>query len=292
MPIVTLSAEFVRTVVCPDRGKTDFYSAEISGFILEVRASGGKTFSLRYRDAHGKQRQHKIGDAASISFDKAKQAATVLRSRVVLGESPSAERQTKRLIPTLAEFVTQNFLPHIQTTKRSWRTDETMLRVHVLPRFQKCHLDEIRQEAVSSFYRDMVNTSGYAQGTANRMLVMFKTLFNFAKASKTPGAEINPITGIKLVDPQNARERFLTSEETQRLKVAIDGSDNPQLRFIVPLLILTGARKRELLDSRFGDWDLVRRTWRIPMTKSGKPRHVPLSSSVCIFQPIVDGVSG
>ena len=280
MPIVTLSAEFVRNAVCPEgKSKIDYYDNAITGFILECRASGGKTFSLRYRDIHSKQLQHKIGDAQSISYDKARQAAQTLRSRVVLGESPSEERKTKRLIPTLAEFVTDRYMPHIQSTKRSWDTDDSMLRNHVLPRFGKCHLDEIKQEAVSDFYHGMVRSSGYAQGTANRMLVMFKTLMNLAKRWQIPGAEKNPTEGVKLIDPQNARERFLTPEETQRLRDALDDSENPQLKFIVPLLLLTGCRKRELLDARWQDFDTQRRTWRIPMTKSGKPRHAPLSAA-------------
>ena len=33
----------------------------------------------------------------------------------------------------------------------------------------------------------------------------------------------------------------------------------------------------ELLNSRFEDFDLERRTWKIPLSKSGKMRHVPLS---------------
>ncbi len=49
------------------------------------------------------------------------------------------------------------------------------------------------------------------------------------------------------------------------------------LQFIVPMLILTGARKREVLDAKWQDFDFTRRIWRIPMSKSGKARHVPLS---------------
>ena len=121
MPIVTLSADFVRHAVCPEgKGKIDYYDTAITGFILECRASGGKTFSLRFRDPHGKQSQYKIGDAASISFDKARQAATVLRSRVVLGESPSEERKAKRLIPTLAEFAADRYMPFAKGYKKSW----------------------------------------------------------------------------------------------------------------------------------------------------------------------------
>ena len=49
------------------------------------------------------------------------------------------------------------------------------------------------------------------------------------------------------------------------------------LKYIVPMLILTGARKREVLDAKWQDFDFSRRIWRIPMSKSGKARHVPLS---------------
>ena len=52
------------------------------------------------------------------------------------------------------------------------------------------------------------------------------------------------------------------------------------LKFIVPMLILTGARKREVLDAQWADFDLDRRIWRIPTTKAGKARHVPLSDGV------------
>jgi integrase len=54
-------------------------------------------------------------------------------------------------------------------------------------------------------------------------------------------------------------------------------SDNEMLQWIVLFLLYTGARKREVLDARWADIDLSQRTWRIPKTKSGKVRHVPLS---------------
>ena len=43
------------------------------------------------------------------------------------------------------------------------------------------------------------------------------------------------------------------------------------------LLVLTGLRKLELLRARWEDVDLGRGTLRLPETKAGTPRHVPLS---------------
>ncbi|MGN7160750.1 site-specific integrase [Sphingomonas sp. SAFR-052] len=42
-------------------------------------------------------------------------------------------------------------------------------------------------------------------------------------------------------------------------------------------MLLTGCRKRELLDARWEEVNLEKKVWRIPTSKTGKPRHVPLS---------------
>ena len=280
MPHANLDAHFVRNAVCPEgKSKVDYYDTAITGFILEVRASGGKTFHLRYRDPHGKQRQHKIGDSKSLSFDKARQAAQVLRSRVVLGESPAEERKIKRAIPTMAEFAEERYMPFVKGYKKSWDSDDSYLRNHVLPRFGSHHLDQVSQQEVVEFHHAM-RAKGYALATCNRMLVLMRYMFNLAKKWKLPGADFNPTIGVPMYEANNARERYLTAEETQRLKVALVRSDNTQLQYIVPLLLMTGARKRELLEAQWEHFDLERRSWRIPMSKSGKARYVPLSTTV------------
>ena len=280
MPHANLDAHFVRNAVCPEgKSKVDYYDTAITGFILEVRASGGKTFHLRYRDPHGKQRQHKIGDSKSLSFDKARQAAQVLRSRVVLGDSPAEERKIKRAILTVAEFALERYMPFVKGYKKSWDSDDSYLRNHVLPRFGSHHLDQVSQQEVVEFHHAM-RAKGYALATCNRMLVLLRYMFNLAKKWKLPGADFNPTIGVPMYEANNARERYLTAEETQRLKEALVRSDNTQLQYIVPLLLMTGARKRELLEAQWEHFDLERRSWRIPMSKSGKARYVPLSATV------------
>lgn len=51
------------------------------------------------------------------------------------------------------------------------------------------------------------------------------------------------------------------------------------LKSIAHLLLLTGVRKRELLDAKWEHVDLDRRAWLIPDSKTGKSRYVPLSQT-------------
>ena len=136
---------------------------------------------------------------------------------------------------------------------------------------------------VSSLFeaaRDGMRAQGYAPATANRIVILTRYMWNLGKKWKVPGAETNPASGVELFEENNKRERYLTAEEVQRLVACVRDSDNPQLQFIVPLLLLLGCRKRELLDSQWSHFDLERRTWRIPLSKNGKARHVPLSADV------------
>jgi len=275
---VDLSAAFVRSAVCPDgKSKVCFRDNTIPGFILECRASGGKTYALSYPDSHGSQKQFKIGGTKSITFDRARAAAVKLRSRVVLGEDPAAERKAMRAIPTIAEAYRDTYLPHIQSYRRNMESDLSFWKNHLLPKFGRKHLDQLKTDAIVDAQHSM-RKAGYAKGTANKWVVQLRFMFNVLKKAKVPGSEVNPAAGIKQFRVEG-RERFLSPEETERLRIAVEASENTQLKYIVALLLMLGCRRAELLNAKFEDFNLERRTWRIPLAKSGKARHVPLSKA-------------
>jgi integrase len=83
---------------------------------------------------------------------------------------------------------------------------------------------------------------------------------------------------IKNLRDDNKIERFLSPKQAERLMVAVRQSESEMLPFIVMFLIYTGARKREVLDAQWKDVDWQQKSWRIPRTKSGKVRHVPMSN--------------
>jgi integrase len=280
MPKITLDPTVVKTASCPvGQSRLDLYDTMITGFTLEVRPSGIKTYYLRYRDKYGKQKQYRIGDTNSLSFARAKTTAQQVKTRVVLGEDPAAEKVSIRHTPQLETFVKGHFLPYIKQYKRGWKTNVSTLNNHILPAFGGLYLDQITQNALVEFHCAM-RDKGYAAVTCNNAVIMMRYIFNLAKKWNIKGAEHNPAAGIALFEVNNQRERFLTRKEVQLLKEAINESENTQLKHIVVLLLFTGCRKRELLDAKWEHIDIEKRIWRIPTTKSGKLRHVPLSDTV------------
>jgi hypothetical protein len=183
--------------------------------MLEVRSSGGKTFYQRYRDSRGRERQFKIGSARVLTVRQARIKARSILAEAVLGKDPQKERELLREIPTLAHFVRASYLPFAKSAKRSWQTDETVLRIHILPRLGRLALDQISSQQLAELLHHM-RERHYASGTTNRVLVLLRYIFNLAKKWGVPGVSNNPAAELKTA-PDVCRERFLTTEETHLL---------------------------------------------------------------------------
>lgn len=276
MPKAKLDSTFCQLAVCqPGKRKTDYWDTHTSGFVLEVRKSGAKTYYFRYSDEAGRQRQPKIGRHADISFDQARKAARRLRSEVVLGGDPCASKEKKKAIPTYAELSDQH-LAHAKTYMKSYDSLETIMRLHIVPRWGRKRLDEITSQEVGKWLAEK-STEGLMPATVEKIRVMFGRSFELGRRWGVAGTEKNPARGIQRPKFDNRRERFLSSKEAGRLLKAASSSFNPQLHAIVSLLLLTGARVSELLSAHWQHIDLERQAWLIPTSKTGKSRYVPLS---------------
>jgi integrase len=278
MPKARIDQALLATAKCPPgRSKLDTYDVEVKGFIYELRASGEGTYYLRYTDVSGRKRQHKIGGASDISCAAARKAAQRLRSEVVLGGDPAAAKAEARATPTFAEIAEQH-ITYARLHLRSYDDVESIHRIHLLPKFGKKRVTEITRPAVSQFLAEK-RASGLAPVTVEKIRVIMGRCYQLAAQEGVPGCDKNPCRGIKRPQLVFARERFLTAEEAARLKAAAASSRNTQLKPIVELLLLTGARKRELLDAKWEHVDLGRRQWLIPTSKTGRPRRVPISQA-------------
>ncbi|MCA0979299.1 site-specific integrase [Qipengyuania flava] len=277
MPMAKLDAAFCLTATCPSNKKKEtYYDDRTTGFLLEVRSSGGRTYYLRYTDQNGRLRQLKIGRWEDITFAQAQKAAKRLRSEVVLNGNPAERKEKKKAIPTYAQLAQQH-IDHAKTYQKRPENTEAVINTHLLPKWGKLRLDEITQQDISRWLSE--KRKEFAPATVEKLRMMLGRSFELARQWNIPGAEINPVRAVPRFKFDNARERYLTKEEAQRLLKACKGSSNPQLWSIVSLLLYTGARKSELLNAKWKHVDLEHRSWLIPDSKTGKARRVPLASA-------------
>lgn len=265
----------VQTTWCPpSKNRLDIWDSHLPGFVISIRQSGSKVYFYRYRDAYNRQRAIKIGNAADLTCDQARKMATKFRSSVVMGQNPAETKQIKKEVPTFKQLA-DRYLERAKETKKSWDIDERYLRLHIVKRFGSLHLDQIKQADILSWLDEM-ERKGYAPATLNRWHVIMGAAYRLAQRWQVPGSSVNPLQGLPHRRTDNELDRFLNAEETARLKEAVEASANPQLKYVVAILILTGVRKRELLDARWEHFDLEKRLWLIPTSKSGKPRTLPI----------------
>jgi integrase len=276
MPKVDLTSGFVRSAGCPaGRAKLDYFDLGQRGFMLEVRASGGKTFYQRYTDARGRERQYKLGPAEVLTLDKARRKARLVLAQALVGEDPQQQRRELRATPTLNEFVRDRYLPHVKSYKRSWCTDETVLRLHILPELGAEPVDQVKNEAITDLLQSM-RDKGYASGTTNRVLILLRYIYNLGRKWRVAGMTQNPTLGLSTA-PDVQRDRFLSPEETQRLTAAIEQDENQTAARAILLLLLTGGRRNEITQAKWEYVNWERRTLLVPLSKSGKPRAIALN---------------
>jgi integrase len=291
MPRVAITRSFVRSAECTSgRAKTVFFDVAQRGFMLEVRSSGGKTFYQRYTDERGRERQYKIGPADALTLEQARRKARVILAQALLGTDPQDKRKELRSIPTLAALVRERYLPHVKAYKRSWCTDETVLRIHILPRLGSMHVDEIAGTAIADLLTGM-RDRGYASGTTNRVLILLRYIFNLARKWKIAGVRENPTFGLSTA-PDVQRDRFLTPEETQRLIASINVDENRVAAQAIMLLLLTGGRRNEITHAKWEYIDWAKRTLLVPISKTGRPRSIALNGQALALLRSIAPVPG
>jgi integrase len=243
-----------------------------------VSNTGRKTYYFRYQDSRGKTRQPKLSDAQSISLKQARTLTNRYRGEIEMGEDPWEAKAELKQVPLVETFIHESFLPFIKTYKRSWYTDQSLLKNHVVPAFGRLYMDEVEKRHIIDFIAKQLET--HKPGSVNRVIILLRYIYNCAIRWEVAGIKKNPTQGIPLLEENNKKERFLSKEEAEKLLEATRNSPNKMLQYIIPMLILTGARKNEVIHAKWEDFNFEQKVWRIPISKSGKARYVPISAGV------------
>lgn len=189
--------------------------------------------------------------------------------------------QTQRL--TFKDFAGLYLEKYAKLHKQSWLEDEERLGRYLLPIFGDKFVDEITHQEVVMWHSSLSRIPY----TANRSLEQLGVMLKLAKAwSYYPEGKKLATLGVRPYKEQ-ARDRFLSPDELQRLAVCINRLKARHLRALLWLYLLTGLRKTELLSVRWSQLDFKRRELTILKTKNGRKLCLPLSSSaLSLFQEL------
>jgi site-specific recombinase XerD len=151
-----------------------------------------------------------------------------------------------------------------------------MINTHITPKLGRLVMCKVTAFDITNFIETMKHKN-LAPGTINRALVLLRYAYKLAERWQEPGVNSSAWVSIKQLKVDNRIERYLTPDQSASLLQAVKESLNTQLVYIVAFLIYTGARKREVLEIKWGDINFDQSSWKISKNKSNKVRHVPLS---------------
>jgi integrase len=268
-----------------DRDAGDSPTSTVPGFGARITAAGAVAFILTYRAA-GVERRITIGAYPTWSVAAARKEARALRVRIDRGEDPLAERIERRQAPFVRDLAQLAVEEHFSTKRLAYRQDVYggsvdeksptivggQLKLWILPELGSLKVADVRPGDIQAFHRKVSKTSPIR---ANRCHATLSKMFSLAIGWGY--RTTNPCRNALELNAETKRKTYLKPEETARLSQALAAHPNQDAADAVRLLLLTGARKMEVLASR---WDQFHDgLWVKPAstTKTATEHEIPLS---------------
>jgi len=175
---------------------------------------------------------------------------------------------------TTFRALAEQYLDGIRSDPHRTEADRAHLNQLILPRFGKLRPDDVTPSLVTAWLEQQVQSAQIPSSRVGEVQAIFAQLYMLAMQcgmrKGSDGQEIAVLSGAQV------HERRLTPEEVVRLKAAAQSSSNAQMRVMVPLLMLTRTRLRELVDARWDQFDFDAALWHIPGGAYGKERTIKL----------------
>ena len=275
MPRCHLTVSFVKSLnqSRPDK-RIMFMDTDFRSLTLEIRPSGAGTWYFRYKES-GTFKLYRLGALDELNVLEAKAQVVKLQEAMRSGGLRSMAHEHRAQRQTFADFIREHYLPHAKSRKRSWQAEQGMFRRDILPVLGEMRMDSINRLTLTH-WQDGMREKGLAASTCNRSLYLLKYVFNCARRWGVIAE--SPARDVQALPEKEFRERYLSEEEARRLLDALD-EEKDQAAHVIRLLLFTGARKSEILAARWENVDLERCTLTVPLSKSGKARHIPLSDA-------------
>lgn len=272
-----LTDNLLRKLPAPESGNKVTYDDAVKGFGIRVTAAGGRAFILNYRrKLDGRERRYTIGSFPDWGTAAAREEARQLKRTIDGGGDPVGEQEENRAAATVADLCDRferDYLPRNRpSTQQVYRQQ---IRTDILPAFSRTKVRAVSHADIDGFHHRL---SARAPTHGNRTLAVLSRMFNLAV--RWGWRTDNPCKGVER-NQENKRHRYLTATELLQLAKALDQLLDQGAADAVRLLLLTGARRGELLAARWADIDFDTRIWTKPAatTKQKASHRVPLSDA-------------
>jgi integrase len=271
MPKIT--KRFVEGII-PDTEKTCVHwDSELKGFGVVVLPSGRRTYCVQYRNIQRTKKRFKIGIHGQITTEEARTLAKKYLGKITHGEDPAAIKKENRDLPTI-KVLAQDYLERhaLRKRPRSVKEDQKLFKQIIIPCLGNQQVKDVTRRDIEHIHLELQKTPYHA----NRVLALLSKMFSLAViwGWRTD----NPVKGMERYQEEK-RDRWLDKEELNRFWETIERYPNHKAAFALKILLLTGARKSEVLQATWDQFDLQKGIWTKPthLTKQKKREYLPLS---------------
>lgn len=273
---IKLSDATVKALETPINGNRISYDTEVKGFGVRVTAAGARSFILNYRTRTGRERRYTIGSFPDWKVGAAREEAKGLKKKIDVGHDPMEEVEADRNAKTVGDLCDRFEEEHLAKKRPATARDyKSLIKNEIRPALKHKKVLEIDFADIDALHRKI--TKRGAPYLANRVVAVLSKMFSLA--IKWKWRTDNPAKGIERNEEQK-RQRYLSPVELASLTKALAALLDQQAANIIRLLLLTGARRGEVLAARWEQFDLTDGVWTKPgsTTKQKTIHRVPLSA--------------
>ncbi len=239
------------------------------GAVFRRSHNGQKRWVLKFRDAMGHSRQHRIkvqgrGEAERVLREVEGQ---VERQRLGLEEPPPP--------PVLFREIAKRWLAEHPAGKNDYLSSENRLRLHLLPALGDLFLQQISPSLISRLLA--VKSKELGEWSVFHLRKTLVAMFNWARKMRLYRGE-NPAAAVPKPEIQPKEVRFLEPEVIP----AVLGAVPQQHRLFCAIAVYCGLRKGEVCGLKWEDFDFkrqliwIRRSYDNLTTKTRRARPVPI----------------
>ena len=284
-----INERFIKDVATPVKGSKIYYDDILPGFGLRVTKSAAKAFVLNFHiDRH--ERRITIGRHPAWSARAAREEASRLRRQIDQGIDPLEKREARAVAPTISDLWCEYRAKHLSgLSVRSQKDQTSMWEQLILPDLAMRKVADLGPNDIDNLHSRISEST---PTRANRVLEVLRKALNLA--IRRGWIDKNPANGFTR-NAEHKRERYLTSAEYDTVLSAIDIMPNQKAADAIRLLVLTGARRGEVLGAMWEEFDLEKGLWiRAPhRNKDRKAKRIPLSgAALTLLSRMKEGASG